>query len=199
MRVQSLASVLAAVAARPATNGVRIVGVDGPSGSGKSTLARRLADLAVSPLIGTDDFASWEDLTGWWPRFDAEVLRPLLAGNPARYRVRDWEGDEFGSSLGAVRTVEWAPLVIVEGVSCTRVDAGDRIAYRVWVDAPETVRLARGIDRDGESYRGLWLRWMRDEAAFFARDRTRDRADLLVDGAPDVAHDPERELVILDA
>jgi chloramphenicol 3-O-phosphotransferase len=199
MRVQSLASVLLAVAARPATNGIRIVGVDGLSGSGKSTLARWLVDLAGAPLIGTDDFASWQDLTGWWPRFDAEVLCPALVGRPAQYRARDWEGDEFGSSLGMVRTVEWGPLVIVEGVACTRAEAGDGIAYRVWVDAPQEVRLARGLARDGESHRGLWARWMRDETAFFAQDRTRARADLVVDGDPNRAHEPERELVILDA
>jgi hypothetical protein len=29
----------------------------------------------------------------------------------------------------------WAPLVILEGVTCTRLAATDRLAYRVWVEA----------------------------------------------------------------
>jgi uridine kinase len=170
--------VLRDAAGRPAANGVRIVGVDGPSGSGKTTFARALAGAAGAPLVHCDDFVSWHDFAGWWPRFEAEVLAPLLAGRDATYRVRDWDGDELGDSLKGTKTTPAAPLVVVEGVTCTR--RGSPVTYAVWVEAPYDVRLARGIERDGESHRELWLRWMEEEATFFAADGTRERADLVL-------------------
>ena len=36
---------------------------------------------------------------------------------------------------------------------------------------------------------------MQREDAFFAEDGTRDRADLIVDGAPSAPHEPEVELL----
>jgi hypothetical protein len=61
------------------------------------------------------------------------------------------------------------------------------------------LRLQRGIDRDGESYRELWMDWIRQEDWFFEADQTPDRADVLVDGAPSgaVQHDPEEEFLEL--
>jgi hypothetical protein len=49
------------------------------------------------------------------------------------------------------------------------------------VEAEREVRFTRGIDRDGEAYRPHWERWARQEEALFAADRTRDRADVVLD------------------
>lgn len=169
--------------ARPA-DGVRVIGVDGCAGSGKSTLARQLAELSGGGLVEVDDFVSWDDFAGWWPRFDEQVLTPLLAGRDAHYQVRDWANDWRGGSLDGWKTLPWQPVVIVEGVTCTRRDAAWRLAYTVWVDAPAELRLARGLARDhGQGYdvTELWRTWMAEEDAFFAADRTRERADALVD------------------
>jgi uridine kinase len=183
--ITEVRQVLTAIADLPAVNDIRIVGVDGPSGSGKSTLARRLADRAGAPLIQVDDFVSWSDFDGWWPRFEHEALQPLVSGRDARYQVRDWEGDEFGTALAGFKTVRWAPVVVIEGVTCTRRATVGRLTYAVWVEAPAEVRLQRGLDRDGESHRDLWLQWMDAEGRFFAADRTRERANLRVNGAPE--------------
>lgn len=176
--------VLAQILDRPAVGGLRLVGVDGPSGAGKSTFARGLAEVAGAPVIEVDDFVSWGDFAGWWPRLEHEVLEPLFDGRDATYRVRDWERDEFGSSLKAERkTVRWAPLVILEGVTTTRRAVSARLAYRVWVDAPREERLRRGLARDGVDHRDLWLRWQAAEERFFASDGARERADLIVDAS----------------
>lgn len=124
---------------------------------------------------------SWTDLLGWWPRFDAEVLTPLARGQDARYQVRDWIHDEFGTSLRGWKTCRAAPVVIIEGVSSTRRAAGDRLAYRIWVEAAPALRLARGLARDGPDHLDVWRNWLAMEAAFFAADATRDRADLRID------------------
>ena len=199
MSLLHLDDVLADVLKREAlASGIRLVGVDGPSGSGKSTFARRLAARSHAPLIEIDDFVSWKNFAGWWPRFQTQVLEPLHAGSDAHYQVRDWTNDEFGTSLNGWKTVAWAPLVILEGVTCSRLSAPDFLAFRVWVEAPADLRLNRGVARDGGTHRQLWLDWMKEEHQFFADDRTRARADLRVDGNPSVTHDPETEVVTLD-
>jgi len=56
------------------------------------------------------------------------------------------------------------------------------------------VRLARGIARDGAALRPQWLRWQEQEAAEFAGQDTRARADLLIDGT---AGTGDREYALL--
>jgi uridine kinase len=73
-------------------------------------------------------------------------------------------------------------VVFIEGVTCTRRESIGRIAFAIWVEAQKDERLGRGIDRDGEGRRGLWHRWMEEEDKFFAVDKTRLRADLIVPG-----------------
>jgi hypothetical protein len=74
MSVLRLDDVLAEVMKRPADSGLRMIGVDDPSGSGKSTLAAQNSARIGAPLDKMDDFVSWVDLVGWWPRFEAQVL-----------------------------------------------------------------------------------------------------------------------------
>ena len=198
MSVLRLDDVLAEVMERPADSGIRIIGVDGPQGSGKSTLATRISARIGAPLVQMDDFVSWVDLVGWWPRFETQVLNPLLSGNDAHFQVRDWENDEFGTSLNGWKTVEWSPVVVLEGLTCTRAAIADRLAYRIWVEAPYEVRLRRGLERDGQTRRDLWLASMITERQFFTQDATRTRADLRVNGNPDISHDQESEVVLLD-
>jgi len=177
----ALSEIVDAARAGTAT-GVRLIGIDGPSGAGKSTIAGRVADALSAPIVEIDDFVSWVDFAGWWPRFEEQVVTPLLAGRDARYQVRDWQRDEFGDALAGWKTVARHPFVVFEGVTCTRRAVADRLAVRVWVDAPADERLRRGLARDGEDHRQLWERWMREEAEFFDRDGTRHRADVVVDG-----------------
>ena len=175
--------VVADIMAKRRVNGARIIGIDGPSGAGKSMLAHRLlARIPGAQLVQIDDFVSWPDFAGWWSRFEVQVLQPILDGRDARCQVRDWANDEFGTSLAGWKTLPWSPVVVVEGVTCTRRAAAGRLAYSIWVDAPEQLRLDRGVDRDGEDHRDLWLTWMREEQEFFAADETRQRADLRIDG-----------------
>jgi uridine kinase len=171
---------------------VRLVAVDGPGGAGKSTFARRLAvALGGATILETDDFASWDVPLGWWDRLERDALEPIAAGRPVRYRRHDWTT----GGIGDWREHQIGDVVVLEGVSSSRRAATDRLSYAIWVEVPPAVRLARGIERDGEEWRPHWDRWMAEEDAFFAADRPWERVDLVVDASPTVAHDPEREFV----
>jgi hypothetical protein len=162
-------------------------------------VARALATVCGGvPVVRVDDFLSWHGLEQWWGRLEREALRPVLAGRGARYPVRDWAGDPLGEGLNGWVQIPPAELVIVEGISCSRRAIAHALMMALWVHAPRSERLRRGVARDGEERRRLWMEWMRAEEAFFADDGAPRRADYLVSGLPTIPHDPEREVVLLD-
>jgi uridine kinase len=182
------AALAARIRAAPARlGGTRLVCVDGPAGSGKTTFGRRLAAVLHAPLVHMDDlYAGWT-LAGAADRLVAGVLRPLQAGRPGAYSRYDWATGRFA----AVPTeVPVCPALVVEGCGSCPPAVDPLTTLRVWVEAPAELRLRRGLARDGEALRPEWLRWQQEEAAVFAADRTRDRADLRVDGAPGPPEDP---------
>lgn len=116
-------ALLAWIRTRPCRSVAPVVAIDGPGGSGKSTLADALA--AADPTVAiarTDDFFLPSDVPRPGPevigrdfdldRLRREVLEPLTAGRPGRYRRYDWVAD----ALAEEHIVEPGPLVVVEGV-----------------------------------------------------------------------------------
>ena len=51
------------------------------------------------------------------------------------------------------------------------------------LEAPEPVRKARALARDGDVFAPYWDRWAADDTVVHARERTRERADLVIDRA----------------
>jgi hypothetical protein len=91
---------------------------------------------------------------------------------------------------------QWAPIVVVEGITCCRRAASGSLAYSIRVDAPAELCLERGIERDRESHRHRWERWMFGEEAFSTSDGTRERVDLIVSGhrsTLEPEHETERQ------
>jgi uridine kinase len=175
------------LAAPPRLGGTRLICVDGPAGSGKTTFGRRLARALDAPLVHMDDlYAGWT-LVGAAARLAAGVLRPLRSGRPGAYHRYDWHAGAFAAEPTAVPAVA---ALVVEGCGSSPPALDPLTALRVWIEAPAALRLGRGIARDGEELRAEWLRWQEREAAVFAVERTRVRADLRVDGAPAVPDRP---------
>jgi hypothetical protein len=198
-QVRTLTSLAAEIRSRPCAGPVRMVAVDGPAGAGKSTLSRALAAACGGvPIVRVDDFLYWGDIEGWWPRLEREALRPLLTGSAARFRVRDWVTDPLGQGLGRWTEISPAEVVIVEGVTASRLAIAGDLVMALWVEAPAADRLRRGIARDGEQRRPLWIEWMALEEDFFSRDGAPDRADYIISGKPRRAYDPASEVVRLD-
>lgn len=178
------------------STGTVLVAIDGPGGAGKSTLADRIASAlhaAAVPctVIQFDDFflpaarrlhsssggAVGDDFD--WRRVETEVLNPLRAGRPTRYRRYDWNADALADTV----EVPAGGVVVVEGVYSCRSELAARYDLRIWVDCPRDVRLARGLARDGEGARERWeRRWMPAEDRYALEQRPRDRADIIVNG-----------------
>ena len=170
--------VVTLVGAVPAQSGVcTVIGIDGPSGSGKSTLAAAVAERLNCPIVHMDDiFPGWDGLAAATRLVHDQVLVPLVQGRAGRYRRWDWHASDWAETV----PVPWVPVLVVEGCASTVRPAGDLVAVPVWVEADAAVRMTRGIERDGETFRPHWERWAAQERDLFDRDGTRGRADLIV-------------------
>jgi len=171
--------VLELAATRPATLGQgRLLCVDGPAGSGKTTLGRLLADRTGAQLIHGDDLMDgWRGLDAVGRQL-AALAGPLSQGHPGEYRHFDWEHDRYDRTV----PVPVAPWLVVEGVGSGAAAIAAYVTVLVWVEVDDDLRLARGLERDGAAMEEHWRRFMADERALFAREGTRERADVLVDG-----------------
>ncbi|HEY0536607.1 MAG TPA: hypothetical protein VGD29_33910 [Actinoplanes sp.] len=174
----------------PRLGDVRLIAVDGPSGAGKTRFALRLAEEMDAPVVHTDDLLDgWEDQFTFWGRLEERVLGPLRRGETAFYQRYRWD-------LGAFDPVpvrlDPAPVVILEGVSSARKVIRPDLSLIVFVDAPPELRLERALARDGDdslAFRAYLERWRLAENRHFAADRTRQHADLVIDGSADTDDD----------
>ena len=186
--------VLARIEALAVERAVVLIGVDGKGAAGKSRWASAVVD-ALGPsvpgaVVHMDDFylPSSERLPEQsspaggafdWRRLRDEVLEPLRDGRPARFARYDWTSDALAES----HELDPRGVILVEGVSTTRHELAGFYDLTVWVDCPRAVRLTRGLQRDGEDARSLWLReWMPAEDHYTREHRPRERADVIVDG-----------------
>jgi hypothetical protein len=173
------------VLAAPARLGrTRLVLVDGPAGSGKTTVAGRLAAaLGCGLLHGDDMYEGWGGLPTLWETLGEQVLEPLALGEVARFRRWNWARGERAEWI-EVEAVDGrgADALVVEGVGVAGRRARPYASLVVYVEAPRDVRLARGVERDGEALREEWLRWEAAEAPILLAEGTREASDLIIDG-----------------
>lgn len=167
----------------------RLVCVDGPAGSGKTTLADALLDLADAEGLSTwlvhcdDVLRGWDGLDDLGPRLHREVVQPLCTGTAGAYQRYDWHT----ARTAETRTVPPSDLVVLEGVGSGHPAYADLVAALVWVEAPPATRRARGLARDGEELAPHWDAFVPAEERLHARERTRARADVVVDGVSGAA------------
>jgi hypothetical protein len=167
-----------ALAREPTLDRARLICVDGPAGSGKTTLADEISSLSGAPVLHMDDmFEGW----GGLPRITGQLeslLRPLATGRAGTYRRWDWPGNAWAETI----LVPPAPLLVLEGVGSGAHDQADLITVLAWVEVPYDLRMARGLERGGVGVAENWRQWAVDEQGLFARERTRERADVVLDG-----------------
>lgn len=169
----------AAVSAAAAlAGGTRVLAIDGRSGAGKTRLAAELHGGLGAPVVALEDlYGGWDGLENGIDRLVSEVLVPLAAGRTAWVPRYDWVARNWAERV----RLDPPALLIVEGVG-----AGARRAARyeslvVWLEAPLSVRQQRALERDGETFIPHWDRWAAQEEAMLARERTPERAHVVID------------------
>ena len=171
----------------------RVIALDGPAGSGKTTLAAGVAtealarDHEVSVVHMDDLYDGWRGVLSVGQQV-GDLLRDLDATGAASYRRYDWLRGSYGEEC----TVALPDVLVLEGVGCSDPGSDHLVSLRVWVEAPDDVRLSRGLHRDGTHLREQWLTFMADEEHVHARDRTRERADVVLDGVTGLVTQDER-------
>ena len=171
-----------------------LIGIDGAGGAGKSDFASALAAAAGGGafVVEMDDFfqgshpgggRSVEHEVGWqfdWGRLRRQVLNPAARNEPTSYQRFDWSTQRLAGWIDVPVDV---PLV-VEGVTALRRESRDMFQLRIWVEAPRSVRLARGLARDGASQRKKWEElWMPAEDSYRMAHQPERDVDIVVDGA----------------
>ncbi|WP_397222166.1 uridine kinase family protein [Nocardiopsis lambiniae] len=167
----------------------RVVVVEGRSGSGKSTVAGRLrAELEArgvpAAVLSMEDlYPGWHGLARAPELLVSWVLEPLRDGRPASWHRYDWERGEFTAARVPVPSeVADGGVLVVEGCGSGARIARPYLDLSVWVAAPDAVR-ARRLDARGDAavyapYRRVWAE---QEAVFYAAERPREHADVIVD------------------
>jgi len=167
----------------PRTAGTRVLAIDGRSGAGKTTLSAAVAAALRPrpPIVHLEDiYPGWDGLAASTGRLLDWVLDPLARGEPARLRRYDWNRDEYADWV----EIPVTPVLIVEGVGCGVSRCAPYLSLLVYLDAPEPVRFARAMTRDGEGYRRHWKRWAEQERRQLAEGDPRGNADLIIDAQP---------------
>ena len=178
-----IAGAISALEGRPA-----LIALDGRSGSGKSRLAEDLAARLDAVVVSGDDFysggtgllaigpAERTALCIDWRR-QCDVLERLRSGQAAAFAAFDWEAFD-GSHVA--KTIDPAPVVILEGTYSARPALRRLLDLRILVTVADDVRAARLLAREGAI--GPWERqWHEAEDWYFSRVMPPDRFDIVVE------------------
>lgn len=163
----------------PRARGTRVVAVDGRSGAGKTSLADVLRKVLAAPVVSLEDlYGGWDGLEHGIDLLVAAVLEPLAAGRTPRVPRYDWVAGQWAEPA----VLEPPAVLIVEGVGAGARRAAVYASLLVWLEVSPAVRKKRALDRDGETFAPHWDRWAAQEDAMLARERTPERADIVLDG-----------------
>jgi uridine kinase len=155
----------------------RVLAIDGRSGAGKTRLAAELSAELGAAVVSLEDFYDgWDGLDRGIGVLVSEVLEPLAAGRTVRVPRYDWVARTWGEPV----VLEPPEVLIVEGVGAGARRAAAFESLLVWLEAPAAVRKQRALGRDGETFAPYWDMWAAQEEAMLARERTQERADVVL-------------------
>jgi uridine kinase len=203
------AALLEAVAARvPAGRGGACtrVGVDGVDGAGKTVFAAELADTLRRQgrevvQVSLDDFHHVRAIRyrrgrtspeGFWldsfdyPRFAAEVLRPLGHGGSRRYRPRGHDLATDKVLDGPFLTAGAGAVAVVDGLFLHRQELAGLWDLTIFLEVPFAVTAARMAQRDGTSpdpSHPSMTRYVEAQRRYFSECQPWAQASLVVDNA----------------
>lgn len=144
----------------------KIIAIDGGGGAGKTTFSRCLYEAMPDSYILTIDAfyrppslrtpVSANNGTNHnfdWERFRLSVLEAVNNEEEVSYQRYD-----FGAGCLSPEFIHVPQdkTIIVEGVWSLQSAFLPCYDYRIWLEAPASVRLQRGVLRDGENMRQVW-------------------------------------------
>jgi len=175
VRLIQMAARRAAARAGP----TRVVAIDGRSGAGKTLLASRIRIQLDAPVVSLEDlYGGWDGLEHGIDLLVSEVLVPLADERPASVPRYDWLTREWAEPV----LLEPPELLIVEGVGAGARRAATFVSLLVWLEAAPAARKKRALDRDRDALAPYWDMWAAQEDAMLDRERTPERADVVIDG-----------------
>ena len=187
------------LASRP---GPIVVALDGGSGAGKSTLASLIASKVETAVIPVDDFFSAHILENQWDVFSVEerlqhvfdwqrvresAIKPLLAGNRARWQVFDFVSGLRADGTYGMQTdpaeLEPADVILLDGAYSAGPELADLVDLAILVDVSIEERRARLAPREDVDFLEHWHQlWDPVEEVYFACVRPKESFDLVVSG-----------------
>ena len=165
-----------------------IIAIDGNCASGKTSLSGLLRMYFDCNVIPMDDFflpgelktdARLKEAGGniHYERFIEEVLPGLRNVVGFEYKRYDCEKME----LGAIRRVPAGFLRVVEGTYSCHPKFGNYMDLKVFCDVKPLEQRIRIKQRDGENSLPIFLdKWIPREERYFAANKTKDRADIIL-------------------
>ncbi|MDX1522868.1 MAG: hypothetical protein R3264_14670 [Anaerolineae bacterium] len=178
-----------------------VVALDGGSGAGKSRLASLIADKMEAAVIPVDDFfaadipeSQWSDFSTAeklryvfdWQRLREDVIKPLLAGKPAR-----WYAFDFAAGLRPDGTYGMQPdptvlepkeVILLDGAYTAGPALSDLVDLAVLVDVPVAERHRRLAEREDKDFLARWHEiWDSLEEYYFTEVRPKATFDLVVE------------------
>jgi uridine kinase len=132
-----------------------------------------------------DDFYLGTGLGFDWARLERQVLGPARTGDATiSYHRYAWDQQQLGGWI----SITGAECLIVEGVYMFRPELRGQFDLKVWVDAPEAVRIDRIRARHAtyspmirDSHNASIKRWLKDEERYLRDHRPQAVADVMID------------------
>jgi uridine kinase len=166
------------------TDEMLLVGLDGCGGAGKSILAEELAaERDNVQVVHIDDFYKPKEqrveVTETTPvhinfefeRLERQVLKPLEEHHIVAYQT----------AKGHTVEIEPKGYIIIEGLGALGEGLRSHFGFKIWVDAVETVRRQRGIERDSEDWATIWdNEYLPQDARYVAEQHPQEVADLVI-------------------
>ncbi|GAC1571298.1 MAG: AAA family ATPase [Candidatus Saccharimonadales bacterium] len=161
-----------------------LIGIDGCGGAGKSTLAEELAmERENVQVVHIDDFYKPSEervevteitpvhINFEFDRLKQRVLKPLEDGRVATYQT----------VKGQTVEIEPRGYIIVEGLGALGTDLRSHFGFKIWIDALETVRRKRGIERDSEYWANIWdTEYLPQDARYVKEQQPQQAADIVI-------------------
>ena len=166
-----------------------IIAVDGHGGSGKSLLVNELISRhAAVTVVHSDDFYNPNMKFNTdtilpkfdWQRLEKEVLSPIYKNHNSKYRRFNWHTEKLDDWIN----ISNSGIIIIEGVCSMKSELLEYYNYKIWIDCPIQIRLARAKARDGDRMADKWLyEWIPAENNYIKSEKPYLSADLIIDGS----------------